>query len=160
MQVRIRDFTEADARAIVAWHYEPPYDVYDAGEDPEDLKEMLDPTVWPDVWFAADDADSGELVGFAEFRRLHDLVEIGLGLRPDLTGRGLGPPFTEALMAFARERWRPARFGVDVLPWNERAIRAYERAGFVRGERYLRRFDDGAEREFVRMERPAERIEG
>jgi RimJ/RimL family protein N-acetyltransferase len=42
-----------------------------------------------------------------------------------------------------------------VLPWNERAIRAYEHVGFVRGDRYVRRFEDGAAREFVRMERPA-----
>lgn len=116
---------------------------------------MLDPTAWPDVWFAADDSDTGELVGFAELRGLHDMVEIGLGLRPDLTGRGLGPSFIEALMAFARERWHPARFGLDVLPWNERAIRAYEEAGFLRGEVYVRRFPGGAEVEFLRMERPA-----
>jgi [ribosomal protein S18]-alanine N-acetyltransferase len=82
-------------------------------------------------------------------------VEVGLGLRPDQTGRGLGPAYIESGLAFARDRWAPARFALDVYPWNERAIRAYEHVGFVRGERYVRRFDDGAEREFLRMTRPA-----
>jgi ribosomal-protein-alanine N-acetyltransferase len=155
MKTRIRDLSETDARAISAWHYEPPYDVYDMVEDSADLESMLDPVRRPDVWFAVDDEGTGELVGFAELHRYGDLVEIGLGLRPDLTGRGLGASFTEAVMAFAHDRWHPARFGLDVLPWNERAIRAYELAGFTRGVVYVRRFPDGAEVEFLRMERPA-----
>jgi ribosomal-protein-alanine N-acetyltransferase len=150
-----RDMTGTDARAIAAFRYEPPFDVYDWGADPEDLEELLDPGSWPDVWFAVHDADTGGLAGFAELHARDELVEIGLGLRPDLTGRGLGASFTEAICGFARERWRPARFALDVFPWNERAIRAYEQAGFVRGEVYVRRFPGGAEREFLRMERPA-----
>ena len=153
----VRDMTRADADAIAPWRYEPPYDAYDWSEDPADLADLLDPAGWGDVWFAVDDADTGELVGFAELHVIDDLVEIGLGMRPDLTGRGLGAPFTEAILHFARERWGPVRFGLDVLPWNERAMRAYERVGFSRGDLYVRRFDDGVEREFVRMERPARR---
>jgi ribosomal-protein-alanine N-acetyltransferase len=153
MRFVVRDMTGSDARAIAAWRYEPPYDVYDWGEDPEDLAELLDPAGWGETWFAVDDAATGELVGFAELTRRGDLVEIGLGMRPDTTGLGLGAPFTEALLAFARARWAPARFALDVLPWNERAMRAYERAGFVRGERYVRRIGSGTEREFVRMDR-------
>lgn len=153
MRFSVRDMTPGDAHAIAAWRYEAPYDVYDWGEDPEDLAELLDPDAWPDVWFAVDDDATGELVGFGELTHRGGLVELGLGLRPDLTGQGLGAPFTEALMAFARERWTPAGFALDVLPWNERAMRAYEHVGFVRGERYLKRFEDGTEREFVRMER-------
>jgi ribosomal-protein-alanine N-acetyltransferase len=155
MRFRFRDFTETDARTIAAWHYEPPYDVYDMVQDPADLESMLNPQEWPDVWFAASDVVSGELTGFAELHLVGDMVEIGLGLRPDLTGAGFGPAFTEAVMTFARERWRPARFALDVFPWNERAIRAYEKTGFVRGDVYIRRFPGGTEREFLRMERPA-----
>lgn len=155
MRFVVRDMTGSDARAIAGWRYEPPYDVYDWSEDPEDLAELLDPAGWGETWFAVDDAETGELVGFAELRVIGDLVEIGLGMRPDATGLGLGAPFTEALMVFARARWSPARFGLDVLPWNERAMRAYERVGFQRRERYVRRFENGAEQEFVRMDREA-----
>lgn len=145
----------ADADAIASWRYEPPYDAYDWSQDPADLADLLDPAGWGEVWFAVDDADTGEVAGFAELHVIDDLVEIGLGMRPNATGLGLGARFTEAILDFARERWRPVRFGLDVLPWNERAMRAYEKVGFVRGDRYVRRFGDGAETGFVRMERPA-----
>ncbi|MGZ5350882.1 MAG: GNAT family N-acetyltransferase [Actinomycetota bacterium] len=106
-------------------------------------------------WYAAEDAEAGELVGFFEFVLGGGVIEAGLGLRPDLTGRGLGAGFLEQGLAFARERWAPATFALDVYEWNERAIRTYEHAGFVRGEVYVRRFADGIEKEFLRMTRPA-----
>ena len=59
-------------------------------------------------------------------------MEIGLGLRPDLTGRGLGLDFFRAGVEFARERFRPALIVLNVAAFNERAIAVYERAGFVR----------------------------
>ena len=156
MRWSIRDFTLPDAEAVAAWRYPPPYDVYDMPADPEDLESMMEPANWPDVWFAVDDLRTGGLVGFLELRAGAGEVELGLGLRPDLTGRGLGPGFVEATMEFARERWHLSRFALDVFPWNERAIRAYERAGFARGDVYIRRFPGGGEREFLRMTRPAE----
>ena len=124
---------------------------------------MRDPARWGELEFAVDDAESGELVGFLELdgdRGPGACVEIGLGLRPDLTGRGLGPAFVGAAMAFARERWHPTTFALDVFPWNERAIRAYERAGFERGEVYVRTFPDGNEVTFLRMARPCGSVGG
>jgi ribosomal-protein-alanine N-acetyltransferase len=118
---------------------------------------VRDPARWGELEFAVDDAETAELVGFLELTAIEDqgCVEIGLGLRPDLTGRGLGPDYIGAAMAFARERWSPITFVLDVFPWNERAIRAYERAGFERGEVYVRTFPDGNEVTFLRMSRPA-----
>jgi ribosomal-protein-alanine N-acetyltransferase len=142
----------ADIDAMLAWRYPAPYDRYDLDADPSDIDEMR-AGVGGDRWHAVDDADSGELVAFFEFVNIGDEVEIGLGLRPDLTGIGLGPPLLEGGIAFARDRWQPRRFALDVQPWNERAIRAYEKAGFERGTIYTRAFHGGLEREFLRMSR-------
>jgi ribosomal-protein-alanine N-acetyltransferase len=155
MEVRIRPLTTADVRAIETWRYPWPYDRYDLATDPGEVDIMLAAADSGEGWFAADDAETGELVGFLEFVVLADEVEIGLGLRPDLTGRGLGAAYIESGLAFARGRWAPVRFALDVYPWNERAIRAYEHAGFTRGDRYVRHSDDGNEREFLRMRRLA-----
>jgi len=157
----VRALAAADAGAIASWRYPPPYDVYDVPKDPSWEAEILDATRWGTSYFAVDDAESGELVGFLELVAKEpdsddDLeIEIGLGLRPDLTGLGFGPSLVEAGMAFARDRCRPRTFALDVFPWNERAIRAYEKAGFERGDVYVRTFPDGNEVTFLRMARPA-----
>jgi len=150
----IRAFTGEDAEAVGTWRYPPPYGVYDLREDPEQDDDMRTAANWGVSWFAVDDGD-GELIGYVEFHDLDGEVELGLGMRPDRTGLGLGAAFVEAAMAFARDRWVPRSFGLDVFPWNERAIRSYERAGFSRGEVYVRRFDGGNEVTFLRMGRRA-----
>ena len=151
MRVSIRPLVPADVDAMRTWRYDPPYERYDVDADPSDVDLMLA----GEGWFAADDAETSELVGFFEFIATGDEIEVGLGLRPDLTGRGLGAEYLAQGLDFAREHWAPATFWLDVYEWNLRAIRAYERAGFVRGDVYLRRFDDGNEKEFLRMTRPA-----
>jgi ribosomal-protein-alanine N-acetyltransferase len=150
----IRAFTGEDAEAVGTWRYPPPYGVYDLREDPEQEDDMRTAANWGVSWFAVDDGD-GELIGYVELHDLDGEVELGLGMRPDRTGLGLGAAFVEAAMAFARDRWATRSFGLDVFPWNERAIRSYERAGFSRGEIYIRRFDDGNEVTFLRMGRRA-----
>jgi ribosomal-protein-alanine N-acetyltransferase len=156
MRFAIRMLTPADAAAILGWHYDPPYDVYDMATDPGDDDELRAAAAVGDpTWCAVDDAKTGELVGFLDLKPGEGELELGLGLRPDLTGRGLGPSFVEAAMAHGLARWPAPTVWLDVLPWNERAMRAYEKAGFVRGEVYVRRFPNGAEVTFLRMTRPA-----
>jgi RimJ/RimL family protein N-acetyltransferase len=92
--------------------------------------------------------DGGELVGFFNFVPEGDEVRIGLGMRPDLTGRGLAQPFIEAGLDYARREWRPRHFRLWVARWNERALRAYRSAGF-------REVVSAEESRFVEMERPA-----
>ena len=155
MRFAIRAFSDADADEVAGWRYPAPYDVYDASQDETFDEEMRDPARWGELDFAVDDADTGELAGFLELTAIGDVVELGLGLRPDLTGHGLGPAYVEAAMDYARDRWHPRTFALDVYPWNERAIRAYERAGFARGEVYERTFPNGNRVTFLRMTRPA-----
>jgi hypothetical protein len=47
-------------------------------------------------------------------------VDVGLGLRPDLTGRALGLGFMLAGLEFARRRFAPDGFRLSVAAFNER----------------------------------------
>jgi ribosomal-protein-alanine N-acetyltransferase len=78
------------------------------------------------------------------------VVEIGLGLRPELTGRGLGAAFLEAGLDFAAARFAAREYALAVAAFNRRAIAVYERAGFREVRRY-EHFTNGAFHEFVWM---------
>jgi ribosomal-protein-alanine N-acetyltransferase len=118
------------------------------------VRELLDPSLRGEAYWAVED-DAGELVGHFSFKpREEGTLEIGLGLRPDLTGRGLGGSFLAAGLAFAREQFSPEGFVLAVATFNVRAIKVYERAGFARVRVYMHA-TGGAEWEFVEMSRPA-----
>jgi ribosomal-protein-alanine N-acetyltransferase len=145
----IRPMSDDAAHTIAGWKYPPPYDFYDAIDDPEDLDELLNPDRRRGRYFEAVD-DAGNLVGFFEYKREVKPLEIGLGLRPDLTGRGLGLDFVRAGMAFARSEFGARSLSLAVAVFNERARKIYERAGFRPAGRYLHRIM-GTDHEFLRM---------
>jgi [ribosomal protein S18]-alanine N-acetyltransferase len=153
VKLTVRQMTQEEAEEIAAWQYEPPYSFYDAAADEGDLRLLLDAASREGRNFSAFD-DEGTLVGFFEYKALGEDVEIGLGLRPDLTGHGLGLDFVVAGMAYGRERFRPKVFRLAVATFNERAIRVYERAGFHPVREYDHETNGGAHR-FLEMARPA-----
>ena len=136
--------TPEELGAICGWAYEPPYDFYDGRHEPVRN---------PERFYAAHDPD-GAVVGFYYFEVKGDALEYGLGLRPDLTGRGLGLEFFQAGLEYGRERFRPERIILAVATFNERAIKVYERAGFVMTGRHVRNLTDigFGEVEFYDME--------
>jgi ribosomal-protein-alanine N-acetyltransferase len=136
MKFRFQPMDEECAHAIAGWHYKGIYAFYDMEQDVEDLAELLDPRSWDDHYYAVTD-DHGNLIGFFCFEREKEVVTIGLGLRPDLTGKGWGQAFLEAGLGFAREKYRPATFMLSVATFNRRAIKVYRKAGFEDREVFL-----------------------
>jgi [ribosomal protein S18]-alanine N-acetyltransferase len=152
---RLTPVTLDDIEAILAWHYPPPYQVYDASADepPEfdaaaEMCDLRNPHFaarlageagWerqpPAGFFAFGSAcevgSEPDAPGEPHLRRADGSITIGLGLRPDLTGRGLGLGLVEAGLAHARDHYQPSGFRLFVYAWNLRAIQVYERAGFA-----------------------------
>jgi RimJ/RimL family protein N-acetyltransferase len=124
------------------WRYEPPYDFYDGDADP-----ILN----PERFYEARD-EEGTLIGHYYFDLQGDTLEYGLGLSPELTGRGLGLEFFVAGLEFGRERFSPERVVLYVAAFNERARIVYERAGFRVVGRHVRRFERWGDVEFLDME--------
>jgi [ribosomal protein S18]-alanine N-acetyltransferase len=152
--VRVEEWSETYANEVATWHYEPPYDFYDLASDPHDEAEMRDPA--HAAHYRAVLAERDEFLdAFWYFDRQGDVVDVGIGLRPELTGRGLGESFLRAQLDYATGEWRPATFRLFVAAWNERAIRLYERLGFSETGRETRHFELVGEHEFIRMERTA-----
>jgi ribosomal-protein-alanine N-acetyltransferase len=141
--------SQRDAIAIAAWHYEEPYSFYDADGDADDLAELLNPVKRKGAYYSVRD-ERRELVGFFEYKREETSVTIGLGLRPDLTGRGMGLRFVRAGIAFARNQFTPSTLRLTVATFNRRAIRVYERADF-RPVREFAHWTNGGEYPFLEM---------
>jgi RimJ/RimL family protein N-acetyltransferase len=104
----------------------------------------------PELFFAARDED-GALIGFYFFQPWDDGLFYGLGLRPDLTGRGLGGQFVLAGLEFSRRRYGRRRVVLYVAAFNERAIRLYRRLGFTETGRHTQTFSGYGAVEFIDM---------
>ena len=140
--------TKAYATEIVdTWKYEGAYSIYDYSNEAE---HMLDSEAWGCGIFAVLDPE-GALVGelsieffdkegkyteYADFGN-EELINqkelwIGFGLRPDLIGQGRGADFVTACVQHAvqQSRYRGEYVRLGVATFNERAIKAYQKAGF------------------------------
>jgi RimJ/RimL family protein N-acetyltransferase len=125
---------------LCSWRYEPPYDLFNwpAWDEMErEGREFGDPEL-RERQFAAVTDDRDKLAGFVQFFPLFGVTRLGLGLRPDLCGQGLGPSFIDAIVKEALRRSPNHEIDLEVLVWNTRAIRVYERAGFEITDTYTR----------------------
>jgi [ribosomal protein S18]-alanine N-acetyltransferase len=146
MEFCIAPIAEVEARAVVGWRYTGPLAIYNCPMEEAEatVRTMLDPAT---PYYAAHDA-TGALAGFCCFgadARVpggdyadDTALDVGLGLRPDLAGRGLGPAFVDAIVSFAQRQFHQRRFRLTVAAWNRRAIRAYETAGFIQTHTFAR----------------------
>jgi ribosomal-protein-alanine N-acetyltransferase len=153
VKFKIAPMTQSEAVAVTRWRYPDPYSFYDWTADPDDAALLLDSKGRKGRFFSVRD-EQGELVGFFEFQQKGKDVVIGLGLHPDLTGRGLGREFLESGMVFAQRRFKPERFRLSVASFNKRAIKVYERAGFNMTRAFDHETNGGVYR-FIEMARPA-----
>jgi hypothetical protein len=89
MKLTIRPASPDTLAELEAWRYEPPYDFYNGDEDP---------VLNPERFYEAVD-DEGSLVGHFYFEQKGEALEIGLGLRPELTGRGSALSSSERVLS-------------------------------------------------------------
>ena len=63
-------------------------------------------------------------------------LDIGLGVRPDLTGQGLGGEIVQAVIDFAIKLDEPKALRVTIAEFNQRALRVWQKAGFREVSRF------------------------
>ena len=145
--------TQEQAQVLAGWKYPGIYAFYDWTADRDDLAELLDPVRRELGGYHAVLDGDGIQVGFFGFEMDGTTAEIGLGLKPALSGRGIGLGLLEAGLDFTRRTAAPNAFRLQVAAFNERAIKVYERAGFQRSRSYRHRTNN-SEFDFVEMVRP------
>jgi ribosomal-protein-alanine N-acetyltransferase len=141
------------ANDIVSWHYDGVYSFYDMAADEDDLRIFMDTENWQKVTKAILNEDD-ELVGWASFYAENDEFWLSLGLRPDLTGRGVGKEFVSECVSYATSHHKAAGHTIRlaVALFNQRAVKVYQRAGFVEARKTIRDTHIGPVN-FVEMEK-------
>jgi len=127
--------TETDVIEILNWRYESPYDFYNNEVSEEGIREFL---TYPYITIVDEHKN---LIGFyctgqaARVPKGHEFnvyqeafLDIGLGMKPDLTGKGYGSEFLSFILAQIKED----SLRLTVAKFNKRAIRLYEKFGFKR----------------------------
>ena len=92
-----------------------------------------------------------ELIGYCSFGRdarvpggdySEEAIDIGLMIRPELTGQGLGTGFVVNIIQHAIETYKPGKLRVTILESNKRAMRVWEKNGFQRIQSFQRESDN------------------
>jgi ribosomal-protein-alanine N-acetyltransferase len=128
------------AADIVTWRYPAPYDCYDmTGADPDFL---VDPA---SGFHALVDDDGGGLLGFRSFGPDGQVpggpydssaLDTGGGLRPSLTGRGLGREAISTGLAYGVRQFAPPAFRMTIAAFNVRAQKVVRSLGFTPSTRF------------------------
>ncbi|WP_188385588.1 GNAT family N-acetyltransferase [Ornithinibacillus halotolerans] len=135
--------TDTYAIEILSWKYEKPYDLYNNVLSGEAILELTSPSYHAIVsdekvigfFCTGKDAQvpAGNQVGAYE----NDCIDIGLGMRPDLTGKGLGAEFFKYILKQVMEK-NSGCLRLTVADFNKRAIRLYEKFNFEKTCEFLR----------------------
>ncbi len=150
MEYALTPMTGSEANQILTWHYPPPYSFYDMNADIADCRDFLLAVENQTGEYYSAWNSSHELSGFFSFLQQTNLVEIGLGLKPDLTGQGFGYSFVSSGVQFAVRTFHPEKIRLAVATFNQRAITLYQRMGFEVTSRYLNH-TNGGQYEFLEM---------
>lgn len=146
----IKKMEQSEAEIIANnWKYEGVYSFYDMTEDIEDYEEIISEEQRGDHYFSV--LDNGELYGFFCVEQEGDNIEIGLGMKPQYTGKGNGVTFLSNILEFVTSKYSYETIILDVVSFNKRAIKVYERAGFTKTKEIMVN-TNGGNYEFTVME--------
>ena len=157
MRLLFRPLVKEEALAILKWQYIPPYDYYNfnASTTQEDLCYLLDKK---NAFFALLNIQR-QLEGYCSFGRDGQVLggcyntpglDIGMGIRPDLVGRGRGKLYAQAVVRYGINQYTVEQLRVTVAQFNKRAQRVWQQLGFEQVNKFIK---VDTEKEFVIMTR-------
>jgi RimJ/RimL family protein N-acetyltransferase len=122
---------------MLSWQYEPPYGMYTL--EPVDEATAIRELLRPELHYVAVLDEHDDMIAFRCFGPDaqvpggiygEEALDLGGGLRPDLTGKGLGWHVIAASMNYAMGRFAPRLFRTTVASFNQRAKKVCERLGY------------------------------
>ncbi|MCM1989017.1 GNAT family N-acetyltransferase [Oceanirhabdus seepicola] len=151
MELNIKQMNYDEAKEISKWIYEESYSIYSMDDSEDCINELLN-----GHYFSVSDREDN-LVGYYCFGAAaqvpvgnqfgvydsKDFTDIGLGIKPNLCGQGLGLKFLNRGVDFARNKLSAKEFRLTVAAFNQRAIKVYQRIGFKKVNSFERISESG-----------------
>lgn len=155
LHISYRPAEKRYAREFVNWKYDSPYDIYNCPPDEVDsaVQYNIDPK--NNVYAMFDQGD--DLIGYCSYGQdaqvpggdySEEALDIGMMIKPKLTGRGLGAGFAEDVIKNGVGKYAPKKLRVTIVAFNKRAMRVWEKEGFQQTQSFER---DSDGMEFVVM---------
>jgi RimJ/RimL family protein N-acetyltransferase len=135
---RIVRLSKAQARDILDWRYQKPYDFYNPPDD-DHSERYVTAFVRPELQFHAVLDECNQFLGFCSYGidgqvpggdYSHPALDVGLGMKPEFTGQGLGVAFFTAILRHANQFLGAGRIRLTVADFNKRAMSLYNQFGF------------------------------
>ena len=150
MELVFQPLTQIHALEIANdWKYDDIYSFYDMTADAEDYEEFID----EDLRNKNDHYEAlknNELIGFFCVIQENSSIEIGLGMRPDICGKGNGKQFVKQIIDFIEQNYKFDKLIMNVASFNQRAIKVYRSCGFLDSE-ITNRSSNGGVYEFLTL---------
>jgi [ribosomal protein S18]-alanine N-acetyltransferase len=141
--IKFKIMDRTTALTIAGCRYPPSYDFYNPNENP--IEGFVDGLLnhafqYYSIWNQDD-----QLIGYCCFGEdvrvlggnySDDALDVDVGLRPDLTGKGLGALFLNYVFEFGIARFSPYILRTTVAAFNLRAIKVCEKVGCVQSGRF------------------------
>jgi [ribosomal protein S18]-alanine N-acetyltransferase len=157
MEIIIDIINKKTAEEITKWEYDPPYDIYN--HSPENITHQIEYMIDKEQRFYIFKDPQEILLGFFSIGKdgqvqdgdySEDAIDIGIGIRPDLTGNGNGSVFVQKTIEAIQEQYPGKKLRVTVADFNSRAKAVWEKNGFLLRKRFTREYD---QKVFVILER-------
>ncbi len=151
MNLTYHTITDEEGKQVCRWKYpdeyacynQPPFEVLEANQ-----AMFCDPIRQSNY---RSYYDGNLLVGFTNLMEEDSAVFLGIGVHPDHCSKGYGTAIIELTCRISKELYPNKPIYLVVRTWNKRAIRCYEKAGFViDGEPFEQRTYSGIDT-FYRM---------
>jgi len=151
MKIDYRPADEKSAREFVQWKYEPPYDIYNC--PPEDGEKAIQYNIDPANNVYAMFDQNEKLIGYCSYGKdaqvpggdySEDALDIGLMIKPKLTGQGMGTALAKDVSKNGIDVYTPKQLRVTIAAFNKRAVHTWENIGFQHIQTF-KRDSDGME---------------
>ena len=139
---------EESARKILNWRYDK--SLYFYNPNPSKIEETLQDFLNPENAYYSIFNNRNQLIAYCCFgadARVKggnydiEALDIGFGISPNLSRRGITFRIIKAVYEFAKSHFSATLFRVTVAEFNQQALRLYEKAGFKQVMKFQRKQD-------------------